>query len=118
VIVLADERRPPPPPRAGFPAARVLKWVALGAAVAGLAAGITLLVLHGRGTCGDPGTCPNRYNTLAAGATLTALGGAAAAASGVLFYLDARRPRAERRAVQLTPSLTAGGAGLSAALRF
>jgi hypothetical protein len=117
VIVLADDRGQARPPRPGFFSARVFKWIALGAAVAALASGITLVVLHGRGTCGEPGTCPDRYNTLVAGATLTAAGGAAAVTSGVLFYLDARRPRAEH-AVRLAPSPTPGGAGLSAALTW
>ena len=89
----------------GFFSARVFKWVTLGVAVAGLASGITLMALDGRGTCDalEGGLCPDSYNTMAPGIALTAVGGTAAIGSGLLFWWDARgaagpRSSAERRA--------------------
>lgn len=85
-----------PPSSSGTSAITVLKWVGLGTAVATLAAGITLWVLDGRGTCdssvsGD--RCKETYNTLGPGIGLTAAGAVLGAGTGVLFWLDARRSR-------------------------
>lgn len=100
----------------GFFSARVFKWVTLGAAVAGLAAGVTLIVLDGRGTCDAPegALCRQTYETMTPGIVLTALGGAAAVGSGVLFWLDAR---SSSRAA-LVPQLGPRQAGLAAVWVF
>jgi len=112
---------PPPPdrpaPGPGFPFVRVFKWVTLGVAVAGLAAGISLIVIDGRPTCDEsfPNMeCPEVRDTLAAGAVLTALGGAAGLASGYLFYRDAR----DGRSATVAPALMPGGVGLAATLTY
>jgi hypothetical protein len=97
--------------------ARVFKWITLGAAAGALAAGIPLLVLHGRGTCDSDVRCPERYSTLTPGIILTVLGGVAAGTSAGLFYLDARKRRRGTRAV-VAPWGTAHAAGVSAFLRF
>lgn len=95
-----------------------LKWLTLGVAVAGVAAGATLLVLDGRKTCDTPDgmLCPEYMDTLAGGAALTAAGGAAAAAAGALFYLDSRDQASgeEARSVSVAPN----GLGLSARLTW
>jgi hypothetical protein len=111
---------PAPPAEAdtgpGFFSARVFKWVTLGVAVAGLAAGITLIVLDGRGTCDAPegALCRDTYETMTPGIVLTAAGGAAAVGSGVLFWLDAR---STSRAA-LVPQLGPRQAGLAAVWVF
>jgi len=96
------------------------KWVALGVAVAALAAGITLIALDGSGTCdtaaGD--RCKDRYETLAPGVALTATGGAAALTAGLLFYLDSRRITEQRAGVSLLPAGPRRSAGLTAMVRF
>lgn len=100
----------------GFFSARVFKWISLGLAVGGLAAGVTLIVLDGRGTC-DQERCPDTYHTMTPGIALAAVGGAAAVTSGVLFYLDARRERPVTAAA-IAPQLLPGGGGLTASVRF
>jgi len=96
---------------------RVLRWVTLGLAVAGLASGIPLLVIHGRDTCERQfGECPQQHNTLAAGVTLTAVGALSAGASALLFYFHARSQPAEE--ASLTPRLEIGAASISARWRF
>lgn len=74
----------------------VLGWVAAGAGVAALAAGVALLALDGHeaGCSGDEisvGTtrqpCPEVYSTAAAGGVLTGVGAAALVGAGVLLYL-------------------------------
>ena len=107
-----------PRPAPGFFSARVFKWVTLGVAVGGLAAGISLIVIDGQPTCDEtfPNMeCPEVRDTLAAGAVLTALGGAAGLASGYLFYLDARDGG---RSAAVAPTLMPGGVGLTATLRY
>lgn len=102
----------------GFLSARTFKWITLGAAVAGLAAGITLIALDGRGTCDEsfPGMeCAQVHDTMAAGAVLTALGGAAGVASGYLFFRDARDGRGNAAVV---PTSLPGGLGLAAAWSY
>jgi hypothetical protein len=96
IIVPGGPQAPPPPRRdagPGFFSARVFKWVTLGVAVAGLASGITLIALDGKGTCNVPegGLCPESYQTMAPGIALTAVGGAAAVGSGLLFWWDAKK---------------------------
>lgn len=113
-----DGRVVAPPDRGpGFFSARVFKWVSLGVAVAGLASGITLIALDGKGTCDAPegGLCPESYETIVPGAVLTALGGAAAVGSGVLFWWDARGSRQE---VTLLPWAGPRLAGLGARWSF
>lgn len=114
--VPAPPDRPAPGP--GFFSARVFKWVTLGVAVAGLAAGISLIAIDGQPTCDEsfPNMeCPEVRDTLAAGAVLTALGGAAGLASGYLFYRDARDGG---RSATVAPALLPGGVGLAATLRY
>lgn len=95
----------------------VTRWVALGVALAGLGAGIPLMVLDGGGTCDTSGRCPDVYQTMAPGAALTAVGGAAAVGAVVLFILDARAKKKTRR-VSFTPVPLSGGAGVGATFRF
>jgi hypothetical protein len=73
----------------GLFSARVMRWVLLGTAVGCAGAGIPLLALHGQPSCGQD-KCPEEYDTLAGGVVLVAAAGAAAVASGVMFYLAAR----------------------------
>ena len=96
---------------------RWAKWVGLGVAAGALAAGITLLVLDGQGTCDLPEgvRCPGTYDTQGAGIALTAVGGAAAAGAVVLFVLDARHQKQRMAILPLGP---AGSGGLTALLRF
>ncbi len=103
-------------PGPGFFSARVFKWVTLGLAVGALGAGITLLALDGRGDC-EGNRCPESFHTLTPGAVLTGVGGLAAVGSGVLFYLDARGARRERRAL-VYPLLQPRVAGAAALFRF
>jgi hypothetical protein len=100
----------------GFFSARVFKWITLGLAVGGLAAGVPLIVLDGRGTC-DHDRCPDTYHTMTPGIALAAVGGAAAVTSGILFYLDARRER-PGTAAAIAPQLLPGGGGITASVRF
>lgn len=99
----------------------LLKWSALGVAVAGLAAGVTLLALDGRKTCSTPEgvRCPENYDTLVPGAVLTGIGAAAAVAGGVLFYLDHRQQQEEaQRSALVAPWFGPGGGGVSAMVAF
>ncbi len=105
-------------PAGGSGTTRMLGWAAAGAGVAALAAGIVLMIIDGNGVgcTGDEVTigattrpCPERYETMAAGAVLAGLGGVALAGGGTLLYLDRRARSSEARAaagVRLT------GAGL------
>jgi len=110
----------------GFFSARVFKWITLGVAVAGLATGITLMALDGGGTCeaGSAGLCPERYETLTPGIVVTAVGGAAAVGSAILFYLDAgagpERDDAAppRHSAALLPWVAPQGGGLAAVVKF
>jgi hypothetical protein len=106
----------------GFFSARVFKWLSLGAAIAGLAAGIPLLVLDGRGTCEtsvESQRCPEAYQTAAAGIALTAAGGLAAGAAGLFFYLDTRPGSPARSpAIATFPSALVGGAGIQAVMTY
>jgi hypothetical protein len=105
-----------------FFSARVFKWITLGVAVAGLAAGITLIALDGTGTCeaGTGGLCPERYETMAPGVALTAVGGAAAITSGVLFVVDARggSSSSSAGAAAILPYAGRHGVGIAAQLSF
>ena len=70
-------------PRARSPY-RWLKWTAAGAALLAIAGGVTLIALHGTGTCdGPPGVkCKEQLNILPGGVVLTSVGGALAVTSG------------------------------------
>jgi hypothetical protein len=100
---------------AASPALKVAKWATLGAAVVGLAAGIALIAVDGGGTC-DPtipgGECPELRSTMTPGVVLTAVGGAAALASGYLFYRDSKRKNHSRATV------LPAGAGVTVVFRF
>jgi hypothetical protein len=94
---------PPPPPTATLdqppgpqPKRRWPLWPAIvagGAGVLGIAIGAPLIAIDGNGTnCrGDPRpdnrNCADLYSTAGGGWTLTAMGIAGLATSGVLFYL-------------------------------
>lgn len=124
LIVAGLGGRPAPRPArsGGLFSARVFKWVTLGISAGALAGGVTLLVLHGRGTCDSaPGArCPDIYDTRLAGAVLTGAGGLAGAASALLFYWDHRRrpSRAESRAAALLPWLSGRAAGVAAVVSY
>ena len=96
----------------------VVKWVALGVAVAGLGAGIPLMALDGQGTCDGGNRCPDNYETLAPGVAVTAVGGAAVVGAVVLFVLDARNKKRARHQAGIAPVLLPGGFGLGATVRF
>ena len=98
----------------------VVKWVALGTAVAGLGAGIPLLAMDGEPNCdaGPGDRCPGYYDTLGLGVVSTVVGGVAAVGTVVLFILDARARKRNNRAVGFSPLLLHQGAGLSATIRF
>lgn len=129
-VARATTRRvTPAPPAAVAPVERgdgprwsplgVTKWVTLGLAVAGLASGITLLALDGQSVpCDLPEgvLCPERYTTQSPGIVLTAAGGSAAVASGVLFFIDARRNPGPSAAV--APWGGRSGGGLVAVIRY
>jgi hypothetical protein len=111
-----ESRAAPAPSDRRFP----WRWLAIGSAalgVVGLAVGIPLLAIDGNPTCDMPNprrTCPDVYNTAAAGGTLLGFGIAGLAASGVFFYLDHRAAHRPRPAVSLLPLpggafVTAGG---------
>ncbi|MDW8282481.1 MAG: tetratricopeptide repeat protein [Myxococcales bacterium] len=92
------------PPPTGFDASgrrivpphrplRILKWTAAAAGVLSVAAGATLLALHGRQTCTlEPGQelCPQRLHTMAGGITGVCVGGALLGTAAVLYALDYR----------------------------
>ena len=104
---------------------RVFKWVALGAAVATLGAGIALLVMDGQETCDkahEHYVCPERYETMTPGIALVATGAALGGASGLLFYLDSKKKGATanepRKTMAISPTVTRGGGGVTAVLTF
>jgi hypothetical protein len=63
---------------------RAYGWIGVGAGVATIATGIVLFVLDGQGTCGGPGTCPERYKTQNVGIA-TFAGGVAVTLGGLLM---------------------------------
>jgi hypothetical protein len=89
-----DDKRP-----VNAPLFRKLGWAGLGTGVALLGAGITLLVLddrpYKRNCSGEHidinGTCEFRYDTVAGGATLTAIGAAAAITGTALLIVAHKR---------------------------
>lgn len=68
-------------------------WVALAGGLAGLGAGIPLLILDGHGTCSGQPRCPERYDTATPGLILTVGGGLALASAVTLFALRGHAPR-------------------------
>lgn len=92
---------------------RVIAGAALlGAGFAGLGAGITMLVIHGRPItrdCGGndvdlDGDCHYLHDTRVGGAVGAAAGGAALIAGGVLLGIELRRKKPSSVAVHPTPS--------------
>lgn len=89
-----------------------------------LAAGVALVAVDDRYTCNQEPRryqCPYRYSTGEAGAAFSALGAAALAASGVLFYLGYFRKEARRGAParpRVTVAPTRGGFWANATIRF
>ena len=74
------------------------RFGALGYGLAGLGAaavigGVVLLTMDGDGTCGQP-SCPDVYETSAAGWGLTAVGAVALGAGGWMWWHDRRAGRA------------------------
>jgi len=99
----------------------VIKWVALGVSVAALAGGITLLAMDGsKVSCGLPEDvlCPERYATVTPGAILTAAGGSAVVAAGILFFIDHRRTKKSDIGSVVVPWVARGGGGITAILSF
>jgi hypothetical protein len=97
---------------------RTWKWVGVGAAAAGLAAGVPLLILDGQQTCTRDAAgaqCPEVLDTSAVGIGLTCAGAAASIAAAVLFYLDAQ---SVPRRVAVLPAGPRRSAGASAAFAF
>ena len=113
---------PPPPPKVDRESKGgwmgVVKWVAVGVAVAGLGAGIPLIALDGQGTCDTGGRCPEHYETMAPGIAATAVGGVAAVGAVVLFVLDSRDKKRPKKSTMVTPVLLPGGVGVGATVRF
>jgi hypothetical protein len=69
------------------------KWVWGAAGLVGLAAGGTLLYLHGRGSCdGPPRECATTYDTRTAGLVLFGAGTASLGISTVLFLMELDAP--------------------------
>ena len=116
VAATATDRQDDGGPGAGWMG--LVKWVALGVAVAGLGAGIPLIAMDGSGTCDSGGRCPEQYETLAPGVAATAVGGVAAVGAVVLFVLDARGKKKTKQRAAVTPLLLPGGVGLGAMVRF
>ena len=101
----------------------VSKWATLALAAGGVAGGVTLLVMDGNKTCDTPDgvRCPQNFATQTPGIALVAAGAALAAASAVLFYLDARQGGGDDekpRATALAPWASPTAGGLSAAFAF
>ena len=101
------------------------KWVGLGLGLAGLGAGIPLIVLDGMQTC-DPAEgyfqCPEQYDTLDIGVGLTVAGAVVLAGAGLLFFLDAAgardEPEAGARKAGVSPWLGREAGGVTAVLSF
>ncbi len=94
----------PPPNGRGL---RLAGVASLGGSVVALAAGVPLLVLHGRSyekTCNadDTGRCQFDYNTQTGGIVGTAIGGALAVTGAVLLTVGIRRGR-DAQAVAVSP---------------
>jgi len=103
---------------------RQAAWMSAVGGLLSLAAGIALLAVDDRYTCDQEPRrymCPYRYSTGEAGTAFSALGGAALAASGVLFYLGYFRG-GERHAAPARPRVTVaparGGLYANATIRF
>jgi hypothetical protein len=106
----------------GGGAVGVLKWVTLGAAVAGIAAGIALVVVDGREGCDrqyDKIACQKLTSTMAPGAALLAVGAAAGVTSGVLFWLDSKTTSGKGvKSTAIAPWVRDHSAGLGAAFSY
>ncbi len=101
------------------------KWVGLGLGIAGLGAGIPLIVLDGVQTC-DPAAdyfqCPEQYETMDLGVGFTVAGAVVLAGAALLFYLDAdgakAEPEAGDRKAGVTPWFGREAGGVSAVMNF
>ncbi len=124
---------PPEPATPGAPAApgwsrRRLAYVGLGLGLAATAVGAALVALDGEPTCdGALETCPDLYDTGAAGIVTSALGGGLLIGSAILFLMEQRQvPAAPAEPVALAParlrllpfSPAADLGGISFAARF
>ena len=98
---------PAPPPRY-----HTWKWIAGGAAVVGVAAGLVVLSYDGKETCGTP-PCATHDATLPQGLVLVGAGALAGAAAGWMFWHDAHEHSAS---AAIAP--TAGGATAAVTVRF
>lgn len=107
---------PEDPPSENKSLLRVFSWVSLGVAVAAAGASVPLFILDGEGSCSGTARCPEKYDTLAGGIALAASAGAAAIASGILFYYAYGKSEAPR--VSVLPRLRRDSVGLDAAFRF
>ncbi|PIE19288.1 MAG: hypothetical protein CSA65_02880 [Proteobacteria bacterium] len=125
-VIIGMAKTAPPKPATtsggGFMSARVWRWITLGLGVAMLGAGIPLIAIDGKGSCPEQ-TCPNRYETMAPGVALTAVGGAALATSVVLFIVASGGDNPEkntslRKGALITPWLGDGSGGVSATFSF
>ena len=75
------------------------KWLFGAAGVVGLAAGGTLLYLHGRGSCDGPSSeCATTYDTRTAGLILFGVGTASLGVSTFLFLMELDAPAPSRTA--------------------
>lgn len=103
----------------GFFRVGIWKWITLGVGVASAGAGIALIALDGKGSCGTE-RCPDSYNTLAPGIILTAVGGAALITSVVLFIVDAKQGSSEKatKSALFAPWAGRRSAGLLATWQF
>jgi hypothetical protein len=86
-----------------------IKWITAAGAVAALGTGATLIILDGRGTCGDSGReCERELNTGLAG-VITAGGGVVmAVAAAWMFWADRDRGETDRRQVSFAPTRSGG----------
>lgn len=96
---------------------RILPWITLGAAIATLTPGITLMALNNKKTCPED-HCPQKYQTMTAGIILTGIGSISAIASGYFFYRKYLIASPPMRRTALWPWIGINQAGISFDLLF
>ena len=101
---------------------RTMTWIGVAALATGAAAvgaGSALLAINGHGTCqlaAPEEVCPKIYNTVAGGAVLVALGGAALATGAALVIVNERARKNDlRTSLWLAPTI--GGAVMAGTFR-